>query len=187
MHVIQRSAILLVVMSPSYLASEWCSRERNGFLKFARDYVNEGRIFIVRCRDTDPKCIPPEFGELVGFKFWTEDPEAGGATRPLGVPDPKEHAYLSNVINLSDRLARTLKEINSTRKAGVRSVSDVVTENVFLARSTDDLETREEELIGRSMPAGARSAASSSIRTGIPSCQTRTMLVSEKALTKITK
>jgi hypothetical protein len=33
MRVIQRSAILLVVMSPSYLSSEWCARESNAFLK----------------------------------------------------------------------------------------------------------------------------------------------------------
>ncbi len=68
--------------------------------------------------------------------------------------DSKEHAYLSNVINLSDRLARTLKEISATRKVGVRSASYVVTEHVFLARSTDDLETREEELVGYLTQAG---------------------------------
>jgi hypothetical protein len=154
LRVMQRSAILLVVMSPSYLTSEWCARERNAFLKFARDWVNEGRIFIVRCRDTGPERIPPEFGELVGFKFWTEDREAGGATRPLGVPDAKEHAYLANVINLSDRLARTLKEIKAIRNVGVRSGSHMVAEYVFLARSTDDLETREEELVGYLTQAG---------------------------------
>jgi hypothetical protein len=154
MQEIQRSAILLVVMSPSYLSSEWCAKERNAFLKFARACVNEGRIFIVRCRDTDPKATPPEFGELIGFKFWTEDPEAGGATRPLGVPDPKEHAYLANVINLSDRLARTLKEIRSARMVGAHSAPSVVTVHVFLARSTDDMETREEELVSYLTQAG---------------------------------
>jgi len=152
--VIQRSETLLVIMSPSYLSSEWCARERNAFLRFARDCVSEGRIFIVRCRDTDPKATPREFGELVGFKFWTADPEAGGATRPLGVPDSKERAYLANVINLSDRLARTLKEITAIRKAGARSALSLATEHVFLARSTDDMETRGEELVGYLTQAG---------------------------------
>src|SRR5262245_48596368 len=36
---IRRSATLLVVMSPSYLNSEWCARERNEFLSFARECV----------------------------------------------------------------------------------------------------------------------------------------------------
>jgi hypothetical protein len=61
---------------------------------------------------------------------------------------------LSNVINLSDRLARTLKEISATPKVGVRSEPYAVTENVFLARSTDDLETREEELVAYLTQAG---------------------------------
>jgi hypothetical protein len=85
MRAIQRSATLLVVMSSGYLASEWCAKERNAFLGFVHDCVAAGRIFIVHCRETDRTAIPPEFGDLIGFKFWTQDPEAGGATRPLGL------------------------------------------------------------------------------------------------------
>jgi TIR domain len=81
---IHRSATLIAMMSPSYVASEWCSRERNAFLGFARDCVADGRIFIVRCRDVDPFTIPPEFGDLIGFKFWTQDTDAGGVTPPWG-------------------------------------------------------------------------------------------------------
>src|SRR4051812_23241376 len=39
MQAIRRSATLLIVMSPSYLASEWCAKERNTFLNLARDCV----------------------------------------------------------------------------------------------------------------------------------------------------
>ena len=91
---IRRAATIILIVSPSYVASEWCARERNAFLGFARDCVSEGRIFIVRCRDIDPQCLPPEFGDLIGFKFWTQDNDAGGVTRPLGLTDLKEQAYL---------------------------------------------------------------------------------------------
>src|SRR5262245_58561986 len=144
---IQRSATLLVVMSSGYLASEWCAKERNAFLRFVHDCVAGGRIFIVHCRETDRTAIPPEFGDLIGFKFWTQDPEAGGATRPLGLSDVKERAYLAGVINLSDRLARTLQEIKAAQKTEARSAATSAA-YVFLARSTDDLETREEKLVG---------------------------------------
>ncbi|MGH7944858.1 MAG: toll/interleukin-1 receptor domain-containing protein [Opitutaceae bacterium] len=154
MRSIQRSATLLIVMSSGYLASEWCAKERNAFLGFVRDCVAQGRIFIVHCRETDRTAIPLEFGDLIGFKFWIQDPEAGGATRPLGLPDVKEHAYLSGVINLSDRLARTLKEIKAARKPESRLAAAAAAEYVFLARSTDDLETREEELVGYLIQAG---------------------------------
>jgi hypothetical protein len=154
MRSIQRSATLLIVMSSGYLASEWCAKERNAFLGFVRDCVAAGRIFIVHCRETDRTAIPPEFGDLIGFKFWTQDPEAGGATRPLGLADAKERAYLAGVINLSDRLARTLQELKAARKPEARSAAAASAEYVFLARSTDDLETREEELVGYLTQAG---------------------------------
>src|SRR5215813_7241175 len=78
MQAIRRSATVLLILSPSYIASEWCARERNAFLGFARDCVSEGRIFIVHCRDLGRQLLPAEFGDLIGFKFWTKDSSAGG-------------------------------------------------------------------------------------------------------------
>jgi TIR domain len=154
MQAIRRSATLFVIMSPSYIASEWCVSERNAFLSFARDCVAAGRIFIVRCRDTDPKGMPAEFGDLIGFKFWTQDTDAGGVTRPLGLTDLKEPAFFAGVINLSDKLARKLKEMRAARVAGTRSSRPAAAEYIFLARSTDDMETREGELVGYLTQAG---------------------------------
>jgi TIR domain len=154
MQAIRRSATILLIVSPSYIASEWCVRERNAFLGFARDCVSEGRIFIVRCRDIDPQFLPPEFGDLIGFKFWTQDSDAGGVTRPLGLIDLKEPAYFAGVINLGDKLAQKLREIRAARTAGAPSSAPTATEHVFLARSTDDMETREAELVSHLTQAG---------------------------------
>jgi hypothetical protein len=152
--VIHRSATLLVVMSPSYLASEWCIRERNAFLGIARDCVAEGRIFIVRCRDVDPPSVPPEFGDLIGFKFWTQDAETGRVSRPLGMTSLKEPAYFDGVINLADKLAQKLKDMRAARVAGPSYSGPPAAEHIFLARSTDDLETREAELVSYLTQAG---------------------------------
>ncbi|MGH8549845.1 MAG: hypothetical protein ACRERU_14820 [Methylococcales bacterium] len=91
----------------------------------------------MHCRETERTAIPPEFGDLIGFKFWAQDPDAGGASRHLGLSGVKERAYLSGIINLSDRFARTLKEIKATQKPEAGSVA---ADSVFLARSTDDLD-----------------------------------------------
>jgi len=154
MQALKGSAILLVVMSMGYLASEWCTRERSAFLGFVKDCVADGRIFIVDCRETDLRARPPEFGDLTGFKFWTRDPDADGATRTLGPPDMKEHAYTTMVINLSDRIARTLKQLRIERGVRNQAGTAAVTERIFVARSTDDLEGREEELNGYGRQAG---------------------------------
>jgi len=146
MESLRRSATLLIVMSPAYLASEWCAKERTAFLTFVRDCVAEGRIFIVHCRETERKDIPPEFGDLVGFKFWTKDPKAR-ATRPLGWPDQREGSYMTKILNVSDTLARALKEMNAAHEAVALAVpSGITSERIFLAHSTDDMEAREEEL-----------------------------------------
>src|SRR5215472_1457043 len=155
MQVIRRSATILLIMSPSYIASEWCARERNAFLGFARDCVSEGRIFIVHCRDVDRQFQPPEFADLIGFRFWTRDNDAGGVIRPLGLTDLKEPAYFGGVINLADKLAQKLKEIRTARTGAPLSAS-AEAEHIFLARSTDDMETREAELVGHLTQAGLR-------------------------------
>jgi hypothetical protein len=151
MQAIRRSATLIVITSPSYIASEWCVRERNAFLGFARDCVAAGRIFIVRCRDIDPEAMPPELCDLLGFKFWTQDTDAGGVARPL---DLQERAYGTVVLNLSDRLAQKLKELRAAHVQGTRSSAPAELERIFLARSTDDMETREGELVGYLTQAG---------------------------------
>ena len=154
MQAIRRSATLLVIMSPGYIASAWCADERNAFLGFAQECVSDGRIFIVRCRDIDPSALPREFGDLIGFKFWTQDTDAGGVARPLGLTGINEPAYFASVINLSDKLARKLSEMRAAHTGAAPSSAPMAGGNIFLARSTDDMETREAELVSYLTQAG---------------------------------
>jgi hypothetical protein len=151
MQAVRRAATLLVIMSPSYLASEWCSKERNVFLEFAQDRVLAGRVFMVGCRDTDRAVLPPEFRDLMGYKFWTQSRDAGGATHPLGWAGIKVDEYWPRLFNLSDNLAKKLREIRSQKPGS--NLQDPA-RGVFLARSTDDMEGREEELVAYLTQAG---------------------------------
>ncbi len=143
---LRRSATLMVIMSPSYLNSEWCKRESQAFLSYARDCVASGRIFIVHCRETERGKVPPEFGDLVGFKFWVEDVQPRRVTRPLGSIDPKEKEYVMRVYELSEQIARELKEMASSAGSLVGEPAPPGGSIVFIARSTEDLEDREAEL-----------------------------------------
>jgi hypothetical protein len=45
---LQQTATLVVILSPAYLASEWCLRERNRFLLMIGERVRrESRVFVV--------------------------------------------------------------------------------------------------------------------------------------------
>jgi len=152
MQAVRGAATLLIVMSPGYLASEWCAKERNAFLMFARDCVATGRVFMVRCRDTDRGAVPVEFGDLIGYRFWTEHESTGGATRPAGLGGVKDDEYVTRLLNLSDNLARKLKGMRAAKQQA--PLPQTAGENVFLARGTDDLEGREEELVAYLTQAG---------------------------------
>jgi hypothetical protein len=140
------SALLLVVMSPAYLQSEWCARERNAFLDVARDRVADGRIFIVRSLDENLAERPAEFGDLTGYPFFVDDPRTG-VQRSLGEADPSEPEFLTRIFGLSTYLARELNRLKGAHGAPsvLRQAAGGNGPRVFVARATDDLEDREEE------------------------------------------
>lgn len=143
---IRQSATLLVVMSPGYLHSEWCRRERTAFLDLVEDRVRGGNVFVVFAREVARRELPPEFGDLEGFRFWIQDAEAR-ADRPLGVPDLTERAYISKLLQLSHDLKKQLESLRPSSGPGrVRAAASPGRQAVFVARSTEDLEDREDEL-----------------------------------------
>jgi hypothetical protein len=150
---VQKSATFLVVMSPTYLNSTWCRRERNKFLQALSGRVERGDIFIVEQLPIDHDKYPPEFGNPKSFKFWVADPMTDIA-RPvdIGVGAGSELAeqYSTSVVNLSVKIAKHIdlliksqlepKQATAIRK-GMESAPCV-----YVARTSEDLEDREEEL-----------------------------------------
>jgi hypothetical protein len=139
------SSCMLVILSPGYLKSDWCKRERNDFLKWVHDRDEEGsRIFIVE-RDWIKDDKPPEFQNLLGFKFWTGTPLSQN-----DLPRPLDKTRQSDLDEYKDQLNRLalaleselgrLKSLQISRRPGSGPV--VVRANtatVFLAEVTDDL------------------------------------------------
>lgn len=144
---IRESGTLLVIMSPGYLNSEWCKRERREFLSLVQDRVAMGSVFVVHARKVDGS-MPDEFGDLTGFSFWTNDPEVGEG-RPLGMPDPNESAFVKRVYNLSHKLKEQLVRLNTSSvppASAIDSPGRTTRGRVYVARSTEDLEDVEDDL-----------------------------------------
>jgi hypothetical protein len=80
-HKVQSAAVLMVVMSPAYLYSTWCTEE----LKWFQEQISsrrrdEGRIFVVHALPTNrakwPAFLQDDLGNaLVGFQFY--EPQTG--------------------------------------------------------------------------------------------------------------
>jgi hypothetical protein len=131
MDALRQTAIMIVVLSPGYLASDWCQREKATFMQLIR--AHDSRVFIIERDMIEAEDRPAEFQDLIPFRFWVRERE-GKPPRILGepVPDKEDRAYYSGVDEITYELANALRalKIAPPRTAGA----------VYLAEVTDDLE-----------------------------------------------
>lgn len=150
---LQSSATLLVIASPSYFGSEWCARERNGFLKAVSQKTACGsRIFRVDRDKIEPTAFPSEFRELLGYPFWTMDQNKYPRTLgdPVVNPD-REPEYFTMLTKLRIELGDELKRLRSAQ-SGQSVAHDGPC--IFLAEVTDDQDDRRDELDNYAKQAG---------------------------------
>lgn len=138
---INNSACMLAVLSPGYFRSDWCQRERTQFLKWVRERdAAGGRVFVIE-RDWVKEGKPAEFQNLLGFKFWTGDPnDKSDLPRPL---DKRRTSDRSNYDDQINRVAHAImSELSRLKAATLKKdalVQEAATPTVFLAEVTDDL------------------------------------------------
>jgi TIR domain len=120
---VERSAVLVVLMSEWYLESSWCRDEREWFVNAVRQKRADRPVFLVRIRETDDKVWPSVFKDerghpLVGYDFVRalEDDVLGlpkGYPRPEDAPDSKE--YYDALSKLASDIVRQLKALSQSR------------------------------------------------------------------------
>lgn len=138
----RNSATLLIVMSPSYLRSDWCRRELNAFLSVVRHRVAKGSVFLVRARPVGHHDQPEELRDLRGIQFYSSDADSDHRYRLLGNPSTSELSFVDRVCTLGEELALQLDRLPE----GTPLPGCTAGERVFVAKATEDLEDREEEL-----------------------------------------
>jgi hypothetical protein len=144
---VRDAAVFLLVLSPAYLASEWCRRELRVFDEAIRGRkAAQGRIFVVEFDRVDRKRRFPELADLKGYRFWVEDPDTGNP-QTLGYPivREKDDEYHKRVNDLCIELVRQLDTLKQSEAAapGSRAGTGLDTRpHVYLAEVTEDLETR---------------------------------------------
>lgn len=145
LEILENSATMLVILSPGYLASDWCEWERETFLEIIQKQKSpESRIIIVEVDQIPDAERPTEFHDVKGYKFWVD--RAGGAPRRLGYPkpNPDDLRYFDLLIDLCYDLAGKLKRLR--KHAGTLQPSVDTQPAIFLAEVTDDLEPKREEV-----------------------------------------
>ncbi len=137
---LENSAILLLILSPDYLASPWCRQEFSMFL--ANENKGPERVFIVERNFVQR---PEELSNLLGYKFWVKDNSGHSRILATPRPNPEEFEYYQKL----DDLARQLSDkIKSLRKGGSASPQPSIPpeHTVFLALVSEDLEEHRNEV-----------------------------------------
>ena len=136
MGTIAKTAVLLVILSPGYVASEWCRRERNGFLRLVRA-GGATRVMVVEREPIEDSQWPDELKDLKLFRFWMA--QETKPRRILGYPKPDDdNEYYSRMEDLCADLADMLKRMRTSGEPA--QVSPQSGPLVYLARTTYDLD-----------------------------------------------
>jgi TIR domain len=150
---------IVVVVSPAYLRSEWCGRERNAFLELLeqRQSNHQGAIFIVSIEPVVQEKLPLALRDLTGYPFY-RSLDDGRTTRPLRTEftldkEPYYNRLSQLVQNISDHLDRLLARPKVAAPGSVTPASDPCDSSahsskpcVLLLEVTDDLVQRRAEI-----------------------------------------
>ncbi|MGZ5191581.1 MAG: toll/interleukin-1 receptor domain-containing protein, partial [Flavisolibacter sp.] len=109
---LKNAATYIVIMSPAYLESAWCKKERHQFLEILKQKGTSTRVFLVEIDQLERKKYPTEIsGNLVPYKFWTMDDD--DTPRTLGIPDRKSEEYYKCLLDVAKDMANELKKIKN--------------------------------------------------------------------------
>lgn len=144
---LEKTATLLIILSPGYVNSEWCRKERRAFLELVKDRQRSGsRSFVVELGRVENGDRPGEFQELIGYRFWEVD-QAGRSPRILGSPKPDTADYYARLNDLCYELARELERLRESAiktNTSARALRD--RKAIFLAEVTDDLDAQRDDV-----------------------------------------
>jgi len=137
-----QSEILLLILSPAYLASVWCQRELQTFLE--KHSADSGRIFMLEYDEVEK---PSELHDLKGFRFYEKNSE--GKISKLGWPrpNPDQPVYYEKLDDLSRVIAKKIQQIEVELQAEP-TAPEPPEHTVLLAPVTDDLSS-ERDMIRR--------------------------------------
>ncbi len=139
-----KTALLVSVLSPHYLKSEWCAKEVNAFCEAAEQtggivVENKARIFkVIKSPVKEQDALPSVMKDTLGYEFFTYQDGA-----PLEL-DPQENPqdYRRKVSKLAWDISQLLEDLNAGSSQDERSFEDQTSDDakltVYLAACSYD-------------------------------------------------
>jgi hypothetical protein len=152
---LRKTGILLAVVSPAYVHSELCKREREVFVESRPGSGNLGnsnsrRVISAYKLAVAVEDLPEILALAPGFQFYSVDPQSGRAIDYLFDPRPEgARMYFRTLSDLAHAIADLLRRIRYGAAPAEEKVSGVT---VYLGETTSDL-TLEREAFRRELEA----------------------------------
>jgi hypothetical protein len=144
-------ALLVCVLSPRYVRSDWCMRELGEFMKAAEQsgglrIGDKARVFKIVKTPVPLAQQPQEFQGLLGYDFYTVDPEVGRARELSQTGDADcQRLYWLKLDDLAHDIAESLERMD--RGAAIETGPAAEGKTVYLAETSFDM--REERDVVR--------------------------------------
>ena len=177
---LRSSAVLVSVISPGYMRSEWCNRELVGFTKAAQDrgslrVGNLLRVVKVLRLPVERSDLPPLLDEVLGAQFYRVDSASKHARDLLLDPSPDAvQEFRMRVNDVAQDVSRLLGSMAASGGAALVTPPVAAAGTVFLAWTTSDLSEEREKLRRelearnyRVVPAGAPPPDATAVREGV--------------------
>jgi hypothetical protein len=136
-------ALLVCVLSPRYVRSDWCMRELSEFIKATADtgglrIGDKARVFKIVKTPVPLGQQPEEFRGLLGYDFYTVDPEIGRARELSQTGDSDcQRQYWLKLDDLAHDIAESLERMD--RGAAVETRPPADSRTVYLAETSFDM------------------------------------------------
>ena len=155
--------VMVSIITPRYVESDWCKRELNYFYKAADQnggvaIGNKSRIFKIIKTPVDKEAIdrlPADlqriFQEILDYKFFRWEPETG-RFKELGlyswVDNQTRQEYMNKLDDVAQDIANLIKKLKNNH------APEAPKRKIFLAETTYDLQTYRDSLVRELTEAG---------------------------------
>ena len=153
----KNAKVMISVLSPRYIKSEWCNRELNEFYNAAENEagVRVGEksrlIKVVKTPFNQQEAaehLPKIFEAILGFEFFEQDPESGRVVEfDEAFGARAKQNYYSRIYDLASEIAEILKRMDGGATPAQTEPLAKTGKTVYLAAVTSDIQTGREKLM----------------------------------------
>lgn len=145
-------AVLITVLTPRYVRSDWCLKEVDEFYRLAEQtggirIEDKSRIFKIVKTPIPPEQHPLAMQQLLGYEFYQIDPTTGKPREFIFNSGPNvDIHYWAKLDDLAYDIFQLLDTLSGQASPALKPVSPSVRGSVYLAETTFDLSVERDKI-----------------------------------------